>query len=319
MPLDSPRFGHLAALVTILIWGTTYVSTKVLLESFSPIEILFTRFLIGFLVLCLIFPSRLRLRNRGEVYLFIAAGIAGITLYYLLENIALTMTTASNAGVIIALAPFFTAYLSYWFLKTNRPGVLFHIGFLFAITGLCLISLGGDNTVSLNLQGDLLAALAALVWAVYSVLVRKIGALGYNPIQATRRIFLYGLIGMLPAVALMDFRLGLERFADSVNLANILFLGFGASALCFVTWNTAVKLLGAVKTSVYIYLSPVVTVISASIVLDEPMTRVMIIGTCLTLAGLWLSETKSLKWPFRRKKSPLPAEGESLIDKDIAL
>lgn len=313
MPLDSPRFGHIAALVTILLWGTTYVFTKVLLESFSPIEILFTRFLIGFAALCLIFPSRLRLKNRREVYLFIAAGISGITLYYLLENIALTMTTASNAGVIIALAPFFTACLSYWVLKTEKPGAQFYIGFLFAITGICLISGGSGDALSINVQGDLLAALAALVWAVYSVLVRKIGALGYNPIQATRRIFLYGLMGMLPVIAVMDFRLGLERYADSGNLVNILFLGLGASALCFVTWNTAVKLLGAVKTSVYIYLSPVVTVISAAIVLGERMTGVMIFGTCLTLVGLWMSETKMLKWPFKRK-SPRPVQGEGLAE-----
>lgn len=313
MPLDSQRFGHIAALVTILLWGTTYVFTKVLLESFSPIEILFTRFLIGFVVLCLIFPSRLRLKNRREIYLFIAAGISGITLYYLLENIALTMTTASNAGVIIALAPFFTACISYWLLKTEKPGAQFYIGFLCAITGICLISGGSGDALSINVQGDLLAALAALVWAVYSVLVKKIGALGYNPIQATRRIFLYGLIGMLPVIAVMDFRLGLERYADSGNLVNILFLGLGASALCFVTWNTAVKLLGAVKTSVYIYLSPVVTVISAAIVLGERMTGVMIFGTCLTLMGLWLSETKMLKWPFGRK-SPRPVQGEGLTE-----
>jgi Permeases of the drug/metabolite transporter (DMT) superfamily len=313
MPLNSPRFGHIAALVTILLWGTTYVSTKVLLEEFSPIEILFTRFLIGFLVLSLVFPSRLRLKNRREVYLFIAAGISGITLYYLLENIALTMTTASNAGVIIALAPFFTACLSYWLLKTEKPGAQFYIGFLCAITGICLISGGSGGALSINVWGDLLAALAALVWAVYSVLVRKIGALGYNPIQATRRIFFYGLVGMIPVVALMDFRLGLERYADSVNLANILFLSLGASALCFVTWNTAVKLLGAVKTSVYIYLSPVVTVVSAAIVLGERMTGVMIFGTCLTLAGLWLSETKSLKWRLT-PKNPLPGREEGLAE-----
>ena len=95
---------------------------------------------------------------------------------------------------------------------------------------------------------------------------------------------------MVPALFFFDFEMGMERFADLTHLLNILYLGLGASALCFVTWNFAVKALGAVKTSVYIYMVPVITVVTSMLVLKEPMTLVSIVGTVLAVAGLFLSE-----------------------------
>lgn len=283
--------GHLSALVTILIWGTTFISTKVLLRVFSPVEILFIRFLIGFAALLILYPRPLKLSDRRQEWLFMAAGASGITLYYLLENIALTMTAASNVGIVIAVAPFFTALLSALFLKTEKPGKQFYIGFAVAIAGVGLISYNASHALELNPIGDLLALLAALMWAVYSILTRKISNLGYNTIQTTRRVFCYGLLLMLPLLLVMDFHLHPKSFASPIIIGNLLFLGFCASALCFVTWGTAVRRLGAVKTSVYIYLVPVVTLVTSVLVLSEPLTPALVIGAVLTLAGLGLSET----------------------------
>ena len=67
--------------------------------------------------------------------------------------------------------------------------------------------------------------------------------------------------------------MGSEQFADMTYLLNILYLGLGASALCFVTWNLAVKTLGAVKTSVYIYMVPIITVVTSALILNEPAIR----------------------------------------------
>lgn len=299
--LNSNSKGHLLALLTIVIWGTTFISTKVLLRGFAPLEILFFRFLIGFLVLLIAVPSRLVIREKQHQPLFLAAGLCGITLYYLLENIALTFSTASNVGIICTIAPFFTAILSRFFLKAEKPPIRFYLGFLTALAGIIIISYNGQKSLHLNPLGDFLALLATVTWAAYSILTKKISNLGYPTVKATRRIFLYGLMFMLPLLVLTDFQFAFERFADKTNLLNILFLGVGASALCFVTWNSAVKLLGAVKTSVYIYLVPVVTVATSAVVLKEPITPLLIAGTILILLGLWLSETKFsfIKLPFR--------------------
>lgn len=284
--------GHLAALLTILIWGTTFISTKVLLVEFQPVEILLFRFLLGFLALLLVFPRRLKGTSLRQELTFAAAGLCGICLYYLLENIALTYTMASNVGVIISVAPFFTAILTHLFFKGEeklRSG--FFVGFAVAMAGICLISFNG-STLKLNPAGDLLALLAAFVWACYAVLSKKISGFGYPIILTTRRVFFYGLLFMLPALFLFHFKWEFVRFANPVYLGNILFLGLGASALCFVTWNLAVKVLGAVKTSVYIYVVPVVTVVTSVLILHEKITPLAGVGTALTLAGLLISERK---------------------------
>lgn len=288
----QPAAGHLAALLTIIIWGTTFISTKVLLTSFQPVEILFFRFVLGFFALLAACPRRLKSASLIQELTFAGAGLCGVCLYYLMENIALTYTMASNVGVIISVAPFFTALLSHWFLHQEerlQPG--FFLGFAVAMAGIALISFNGA-ALQLNPVGDLLALLAALLWACYSILTRKISAYNYPTILTTRRIFFYGVLFMVPALFFFDFRLDLFRFADPVCLLNILFLGLGASALCFVTWNFAVRSLGAVRTSTYIYMVPVITLIASVLILHEPFTWMTGAGMLMTLAGLVLSEQK---------------------------
>ena len=284
--------GHLAALLTIAIWGTTFISTKVLLEDFRPVEILFIRFVMGYLALWIACPRRLRGVTRRQEGSFALAGLCGVCLYYLLENIALTYTMASNVGVIISVSPCFTALLTHFLMRgEDRLRPTFFAGFAVAMAGICLISFNG-SALALDLRGDLLALLAAFVWACYALLTRRIGALGCPTVLTTRRTFFYGLVFMLPALALSDARPDLARLLDPVDLGNLLFLGLGASALCFVTWNFAVKELGAVKTSVYIYLVPVITVAASVAILDEPFTWMTGVGTALTLMGVFLSEGK---------------------------
>ena len=306
---DSKKLpGHLAALFCTLVWGTTFISTKVLLRDFNPIEILFFRFALGFAALWLACPHALRLTERKQEWLFAGAGLAGVTLYFLLENIALTHTFASNVGVIVAVSPFFTALLSFWLLKAEKPGLNFFLGFAAAIAGIGLISFSGSTQLQLNPLGDLLAVLAGLAWSFYSILTRKILALGYKSLQVTRRCFFYGLLFMLPCLPIMNFHWNLARFGAFVNWSNVVFLGLGASAFCFVAWTFAIKRLGAVQSSVYIYLVPVVTVITAALILQERITWMTALGTALTLAGLVVSEIR--QFGVRRKVEALQRRGQ---------
>lgn len=297
---SKPTAGHLAALITVLIWGTTYISTKVLLQAFQPVEILFFRFAMGFAALCLVKSHRLRLADKKQEVLFALAGLCGVCLYSLLENIALSYTMASNVGVIISAAPFFTAIISHFLVKQEEKlKANFVVGFFLAMAGICLISFNGSS-LKLNPLGDLLALSATMVWGCYSVLTRKISSYGYGTVQTTRRIFGYGLLFILPAMIFFDTDWNMERFVQPVYLFNFLFLGLGASAMCFVTWNYAVKILGAVKTSAYIYLEPVITVVTSVLVLNEKITPLAAIGTLLTMTGLIASE---MKFERKREKS----------------
>lgn len=289
-----PIGGHLTALLTIFIWGITYISTKVLLRSFQPVEILFIRFIIGFLILCLICPHRLKTKAGQNKY-FILAGLLGITFYYLLENIALVYTQATNVGVIISVAPFFTGIFAKVFLKEGKISLNFILGFLLAIGGIALLSYQGNVALHINPLGDILALLAAIMWAAYSTVTRKISTFGYSSILVTRKTFQYGIIFMIPAMLLMNYHPNYLALKDPVILGNMLFLGIGASALCFVTWNISVRLLGSTRTSIYIYLVPVITTVTSILILHESVTKLSIVGMLCTIMGLLLSQKREKK------------------------
>ncbi len=282
--------GHFTALFTVMIWGTTFISSKILLQEFTPVEVLFYRFVLGLFALMIVYPKPMKGTTWKQEVLFAVGGLSGITLYYLLENIALTYTMASNVSVIVSTAPIFTVlFCNMLYKDEKRTGIKFFIGFLITMAGIWMISFNGAE-LKLNPLGDFLSLIAAVMWGVYSAAYKKITSFGYPVIQTTRRMFFYGVVFMIPFLFFMDFELDLSGFGNPVLLLNILYLGFGACALCFLTWNYAVTKLGAVKSSFYIYLVPVITVVMSSIILKEQMTVIAIVGTILTIAGLFVSE-----------------------------
>lgn len=286
---------HITALATVAIWGTTFIATKILLDDFSPISILFLRFLLGFAVLSLI-PRRLKFTSAKTEMLLAGAGLSGVTFYFLFENIALQYTYAANVGVLVTVSPFFTAVLSKIFLKNEKAfNRTFLLGFVVAMTGVVMISLNDTLVIRLNPVGDVLALLAAGTWAVYSVLMKKAGETGLPVVLCTRRTFLYGLLFMIPALIPLHFGISADNLMKPVNAGMLIFLGVGASALCFATWNFAVKILGAVGANVYLYLVPVVTVVVSRIVLREQLTVLSAAGTALTISGLLISEIKNFR------------------------
>lgn len=316
--MKNNGIGHVAALFTIVVWGTTYISTKVLLRSFQPVEILLIRMVLGFVLLFLAKPGKFKVKQKSHEWIFAGAGLCGICLYYLMENIALTYTLASNVGVIILVAPFFTAVLSHIFMKADgKLTVPFFVGFVLAMIGIGMISFGGSKSLHLNPAGDLLALGAAFIWACYSVLSKKISSYGYPTIQMTRHMFGYGILFMIPASLILGFHPEPAAFVNPVNLLNLLFLGAVASAVCFATWNFAVRTLGAVKTSVYIYITPVVTIITAVLILHEQLTGVVAVGAGLALAGLILSEGRvDLKVLFKPSKEQSSVPKNANLEKE---
>jgi drug/metabolite transporter (DMT)-like permease len=241
----------------------------------------------------LVMPKKLGWCGWRREARYMLAGLSGITLYYLLENVALTKTSTANTGVIVSTAPFFTAMAAAFVTREEHLRRNFFIGFLFAMAGVWVISFyGGDTGGPAGLLGDLLALGAAVVWAVYSILSREIGTWGYHPILTTRRIFVYGLLFLLPVLLLTRAQVGFERFGRGENLFNLVYLGLGASATCFVTWNKAISILGSVRTSSYIYAVPVINILGAALVLGESITAPIILGTVLTILGLVISELK---------------------------
>ena len=288
-------FPHAMAMYNVIVWGTTFISTKVLLESFEPLEILIYRFVIGYLALWCLKPQRLKWQGVKKELAYLIAGLSGVTIYFLGENISLTMTYTGNVSIIVSTAPLFTAICACLMTKTERPTKYFWGGFVLAIAGIAMINVGGTGIDAAHIKGDFLALGAAAVWGIYSVVLKEHVGESVSVIVRTRRIFLYGLLIMIPCIFFMKPQFYPERLIQPVNAGNILFLGILATAGAYATWNYAVARLGVMKSSVYIYLIPVITIICSAIILNEKITIGGILGCLLTMAGLFLSEKKVKK------------------------
>ncbi|MGH1841024.1 DMT family transporter [Enterococcus gallinarum] len=299
---------HVTALITVFFWSTTFIATKLLLIDFSPTAILFLRFIIGLVALSVLSKfSRIHYHFRQHLYLM-AAGISGVCFYFFLENIALSYTSTSNVAVIVSISPLFIGLASALIYRTKLKGTFF-IGFLLSFCGIFLISFAGN--LSFHPFGDFLAIAAALMWMVYSLLVKKIASWGHSVIDTTKMIFLYGILFIMPLFFLTKSSLSLDKLLQTDNLLYLLFLGLGASALCFVLWNYTVEQLGAVMAGLYIYLVPVTTLFASFLILGEGISLVKLLGVTLTLFGLFVSEGKSsLPIRARLKKTKLKNQDE---------
>jgi drug/metabolite transporter (DMT)-like permease len=296
--------GHLLALITVMIWSYASISSKILLESFGPVELFFYRMLIAYIALLVIKPGFIKFRNIKEELVFMAAGLTGVTMYFILQNVALMYSLASNVGVLLTIAPFFTAVLSFFILRDEKLRPKFFIGFAVTLAGVLLISYNGNQVLKLNPIGDIMAILAAFAWATYSVIMKKLSSYNYNTILATRKIFFYGLIFLIPALVYTDFQFSAAKFAGAGIIANMLFLALGASAITYVLWNEALAVLGPVKTSMYLYTMPIMTTVFSASILRERVTLISVSGMALILGGIYLSERKS------RAEYPMQLETE---------
>ena len=282
------------------VWGLTFVCTKVLLGCMGPLDILIARTVLGFLALCLVRPRVLRLQKRSHELLFAAAGLTGTFGYYLAENTALEFADASFVSVAVSTAPLFTAALSFLVLKEKGFGVRFVVGFLLAISGIALISFQ-EGPAHASLTGVALCLVAALAWAVYSIIVKRMSGFGYETIASTKRIFAWGLLFMLATRPFAGEPFPFGALTEPLVLGNLAFLGLLASAGCFVTWGYSVKHLGPTAASAYIYLQAPITVFWAVLLLAEPLTPAIVGGFMLVIVGLALSEGFVPRWPMSRR------------------
>lgn len=277
--------------VTTVIWGTTMVSSKVLLnEGLTPAQIMLLRFMLGYVFLWMLHPRMPRVRSLRDEALFAGMGLFGGSLYFLTENSALVYAQATDVALICASVPLVSAILSHVALGDRLSGG-FRAGSAVALSGVALVILNGNFVLKLSPLGDILAFAAICCWAVYCLLLKKL-RYAYNTLFVTRRIFLYGMLTLMPYFLFEPFRFPVEALQRPVVWGNLAFLGLVASALCYVMWNAAIRELGIVRTNSYLYFSPVVTLVTASIVLSEHVTAFILLGTALILLGLWLAGKK---------------------------
>lgn len=284
---------HLIAILTVVIWGLTFIATKVLINhGLTPQEIFFYRFLIAYIGIWAISPKRLFAASLKDELWLAAGGIFGGSLYFFTENTALDITQASNVSFIICTAPLLTTILSLLFYHKSEKATKGLVGgSLLALVGVGLVVFNGSVVLKLSPVGDLLTLLAALSWAFYSLVIKRMTG-HYPTVFITRKIFFYGVLTILPAFLLQPLQPDFGMFLQPVVLSNLLFLAVLASLVCYVLWNVVLKQLGTVKASNYIYLNPLVTMVASVIILHEQITWITLMGAACIILGVYLAEKK---------------------------
>ena len=278
---------HLGVILVVVVWGSTFVSSKVLLnEGLMPADIFFYRFLMAYACLFLLYPKLLFSQSWRDELVFLGLGLMGGSLYFLTENMALVYSTSSNVSILITSCPMLTALIVGFFYRSERVNRKQFLGSVIAFVGMVMIVLNGQLILHLNPLGDMLALCAAFTWAFYSLLM-KLVMTRYSTEFITRKVFFYGLLTILPYFWLVSpLNYDTAILSQPKILYNLLFLGFVASTGCYLFWNWVMRQLGAVKATNCLYLQSLVTMLVASIILGERITWMAILGTFILIFGM---------------------------------
>ena len=285
-PCKPTLWVYVAAFFIVVIWGCTFVQTKVLINSdLRPDEIFTLRFVIAYLLMLPFSWRKLFLDNVKDELIALLLGLSGGSLYFIVENYALAYGYCSNVSLIVCLTPLVTALIVGWRYPAERLGKAGAAGSLVALAGMALVVFNGNFVLKLSPLGDILALAACLCWALYSLLIKHLGA-RYGNMLITRKVFGYGLLTIVPLLLLRGLNYKVVLDGGVQVWGNILFLGCVASMLCFLGWNWCLARLGTVRATNFLYLNPVVAIVSSTLVLGERVTWIAILGAALILAGL---------------------------------
>ena len=301
MASRSHLIPHIVAFLTVAVWGSTFVFTKLLLQAgLSPAQIFTLRFIIAYVLLLAYSLSRQHqwlCSSWKDELLMVALGITGGSLYFLTENAAMLYTTATNTSLIVCSCPLFAMLLfAIVYRQSEHITKVQAFGSVIACLGMAVVVLNGHFVLHLSPLGDMLAFGACLCWAVYSLLMKK-ALEEYSTLFITRKVFFYGIITIIPYYILRPEEASIFNFSffQSFNftiLLNLLFLAVVASLLCFLTWNWVISKLGAVVATNWVYFNPITTILFAWWLLHEQITIWFLLGTILILAGMYLSDKK---------------------------
>ncbi len=286
---------HLLAVVTIAIWGVTFVCTKVLLQhGLTPVEIFLLRFIVAYACIWTISPRQVKSQSWKDEMWFMLLGLTGGSLYFVAENSALNLTYVNNVSFIVCTAPLMTMMMASAtiFTPAGKKALpvtwLGWLGSIVALLGVAIVIYNGHFVLKLNPLGDLLALVAGFCWAVYSLVIKMVSN-RYSATFITRKVFFYGILTVLPFFLVEPWQFPLEKLLIPAVAFNLLFLSIVASFLCFLWWSVAVNKIGALHTSNYVYLNPITAVLASALFLNEPMTAMAYIGSALILAGVYVA------------------------------
>jgi drug/metabolite transporter (DMT)-like permease len=277
--------GHLLSIFCVVAWGTSYLVSQNLMDTLTPVQLMFLRFVIAWLAIWAIYPKwYFSWREEGR---FAVLALVGNTLYYLATNTALRLTLASNFSILVSSAPIASALMLRLFEHDERLSRRQVAGIGIAFFGVLFVVFNGVFVLKLNPLGDLLALAAAFCWALYGYLAKRITD-RYDTFLITRKLMFYGMITTAPLLLFGGSGLTGIGLAKT-DLLGLFYLGLICSALCYLMWNEAIAEIGAMKANLYVYAIPVVTMIASAVFLGEAITWGGATGVVLVVGGMLLS------------------------------
>ena len=288
---------HFVAFLTVAIWGSTFVFTKMLLQNgLSPAQIFTLRFIIAYVLLLgySLFTHHFSLFSSSwkDELLMVLLGITGGSVYFLAENAAMLYTTATNTSLIVCSCPLFAMLLfAIVYRHSERISKIQALGSVLACLGMAVVVLNGHFVLHLSPLGDMLAFAACLCWAVYSLLMHP-ATERYSSLFITRKVFFYGLITIIPYYFFVPGFPSIEVLLRPDVLWNLLFLSVVASMICYILWNWVISKLGAVVATNWVYFNPITTILFAWWLLHEQITIWFLLGTAFILVGMYLADKK---------------------------
>ena len=284
MPDGRRVYALIAIFLTTFFWGISYSSTKLLLGSLTPAQIVFFRLVLAMMILVLVFfGSRQKLARGKDLLKMIGGGFTGIFLYFLFETTGLRFTNAGTAALIISIIPVLNMIAGFLIFR-ERYSLRRWSGVFLSFVGVYLIiGAGTDGALSLaNLQGNFLVFLAACSWVVFTRINEPLSH-RYNSVTIN---FHQSLTGMI-LLGLLVLPRGVDpALFSSMVIFNLAFLGIFCSAAAFFLYLYALKALGSATVTTFLNLIPVFGVLGGVIILGETMASGKIFGALTVFAGI---------------------------------
>lgn len=283
---------HIAAITSMFFWGLTYIWSKIVFETYTPLTTITIRLLLSFLVLYLfmfITNKYEGIKPEHRRLLFVSSFFNPF-LYFLGEYYGLSMVSATISAVIISTIPIFTPFVARKFFK-EKLSLLNIIGLMVSFIGVLIIVLKKDLSLSVSGLGISLLIMALISAVIYSVLVKKLTAI-YSPVTIIANQNLIGTILFLPLFLYFDFSEFIKITPDYITIISLFMLSIFGSSICYVLYAFVLKRLELSKANIYTNLIPIFTMMASYFFLDESFSTIKIVGILIVIVGIVLSQLK---------------------------
>ncbi len=285
----------LEALFAVIVWGASFIATKIAVGQISPIAVVWLRFAMGIPILfvAVIMRKQFTLPKGGEWWYFTLLGFLGISFHQWLQSNGLMTAQATTTAWIVSTSPAFIAILG-WMILKEKLNLLQSSGIVLAMIGvLAVVSKGDLSTIAVGnfgTTGDFLILISSVNWAVFSILSRR----GLKDHPSTLMTFWVMTIGWLitSAAFLVNKSYSEIPLLDARGWWAMIFLGIFTTGFAYIAWFDALSQLPAAQTGAFLFVEPLTSMVVAAIILNEQITLVSLLGGAVILFGIWMVNRK---------------------------